>query len=65
MGVESVPDVYSRGVDADFVWLPTANLSFQGGITVASTKFTEGDQSALNSNGVTFLGDPGSRLRRR
>jgi len=60
--VESVPDVYSRGVDADFVWLPTANLSFQGGITVANTKFTEGDQSALNSNGVTFLGDPGSRL---
>ena len=31
--VDSVPDVYSRGVDADFVWLPTANLSFQGGIT--------------------------------
>ncbi len=60
--VESVPDVYSRGVDADFVWLPTQDLSFQGGITVASTKFTEGDQSALNSNGVTFLGAPGSRL---
>ena len=60
--VESVPDVYSRGVDADFVWLPTANLSFQGGITVANTKFTDGDQSALNSNGVTYLGAPGSRL---
>jgi len=60
--VTSVPDVYSRGVDADFVWLPTENLSFQGGITVANTKFTEGDQSALNSNGVTFLGAPGSRL---
>ncbi|HEX4506927.1 MAG TPA: TonB-dependent receptor, partial [Alphaproteobacteria bacterium] len=60
--VESVPDVYSRGVDADFVWLPTADLSFQGGITVANTKFTDGDQSALNSNGVTFLGEPGSRL---
>jgi iron complex outermembrane receptor protein len=60
--VASVPDVYSRGVDADFVWLPTENLSFQGGITVANTKFTEGDQSALNSNGVTFLGAPGSRL---
>jgi outer membrane receptor protein involved in Fe transport len=60
--VESVPDVYTRGVDADFVWLPTQDLSFQGGITVADTKFTDGDQSALNSNGVTFLGAPGSRL---
>jgi iron complex outermembrane receptor protein len=60
--VESVPDVYSRGVDADFVWLPTADLSFQGGITVADTKFTDGDQTALNSNGVAFLGEPGSRL---
>jgi outer membrane receptor protein involved in Fe transport len=60
--VESVPDVYSRGVDADFVWLPTADLSFQGGITIANTKFTEGDQSSLSSNGVTFLGAPGSRL---
>jgi iron complex outermembrane receptor protein len=60
--VESVPDVYSRGVDADFVWLPTADLSFQGGITIADTKFTDGDQTSLNSNGVQFLGQPGSRL---
>ncbi len=60
--VDSVPDVYSRGVDADFVWLPTADLSFQGGITIASTKFTEGDQSSLTANGQQFLGKPGSRL---
>jgi outer membrane receptor protein involved in Fe transport len=60
--VDSVPDVYSRGVDADFVWLPTKDLSFQGGITVASTKFTDGDQSSLTANGQQFLGAPGSRL---
>jgi iron complex outermembrane receptor protein len=60
--VDSVPDVYSRGVDADFVWLPTANLSFQGGITVADTRFTDGDQSSLTANGQQFLGAPGSRL---
>jgi outer membrane receptor protein involved in Fe transport len=60
--VDSVPDVYSRGVDADFVWLPTENLSFQGGITVANTKFTDGDQSSLTANGQQFLGAPGSRL---
>ena len=60
--VDSVPDVYSRGVDADFVWLPTQNLSFQGGITVADTKFTDGDQSSLTANGQQFLGAPGSRL---
>ncbi len=60
--VDSVPDVYSRGLDADFVWLPTADLSFQGGITIADTKFTDGDQSSLTANGQQFLGAPGSRL---
>jgi iron complex outermembrane receptor protein len=60
--VDSVPEVYSRGVDADFVWLPMADLSFQGGITVADTKFTDGDQASLTANGQQFLGAPGSRL---
>jgi iron complex outermembrane receptor protein len=60
--VDSVPDVYSRGVDADFVWLPITDLSLQGGITVADTRFTDGDQSSLTANGQQFLGAPGSRL---
>jgi outer membrane receptor protein involved in Fe transport len=60
--VDSVPDVYSKGLDADFVWYPTSDLAFQGGVTIADTRFTNGDQSALSSPGQLFLGAPGSRL---
>jgi outer membrane receptor protein involved in Fe transport len=60
--VDSVPTVTSKGVDADFVWYPTADLSFQGGVTVADTRFTDGDQASLSGNGQQFLGAPGSRL---
>ena len=60
--VDSVPDVYSKGIDADFVWLPTAELSFQGGVTIADTRFSDGDQASLSANGQQFLGAPGSRL---
>jgi len=60
--VDSVPDVTSKGVDADFVWYPTADLAFQGGITVADTRFSGGDQASLLANGQQFLGAPGSRL---
>jgi len=60
--VDSVPTVTSKGVDADFVWFPNADLSFQGGLTVADTRFTDGDQASLSANGQQFLGAPGSRL---
>lgn len=60
--VDSVPDVYSRGLDADFIWRPSAELYVQGGLTIADTRFSKGDQSSLTANGVPFLGSPGSRL---
>jgi iron complex outermembrane receptor protein len=37
--VASVPEVTSKGVDADFVWLPTHGLTFQGGVTYADTRY--------------------------
>jgi outer membrane receptor protein involved in Fe transport len=60
--VTPVPVVNSNGVDADFVWLPTRNLSFQGGLTVADTRFTKGDQAALLAGNPQYLGAPGARL---
>jgi outer membrane receptor protein involved in Fe transport len=60
--VDSVPTVTSKGVDADFVWYPSADLSFQGGVTIADTRFTDGDQASLSNNAQQFLGAPGSRL---
>ena len=38
--VASVPEVISKGIDADFVWFPTHDLTFQGGITLADTRYT-------------------------
>ena len=61
--VDSVPNVSSKGVDADFVWLPTRALSFQGGVTVADTRFTHADQVSLQTaDSGQFQGAPGSRL---
>ena len=38
--VESIPEVISKGVDADFVWFtPVDGLSLQGGVTYAETQF--------------------------
>jgi iron complex outermembrane receptor protein len=45
--VESIPELTSTGVDADFVWFtPVDGLSLQGGVTYAETKF--GDFDALD-----------------
>ncbi|MNU28280.1 Pesticin receptor precursor [compost metagenome] len=45
--VESIPELKSQGVDADFVWFtPIEGLSFNGGVTYTDTKygdFTAGD----------------------
>ena len=60
--VTPVPVLDSRGVDADFVWLATRNLSFQGGVTLADTRFTKGDQAALLAGNPQYLGAPGARL---
>jgi len=38
--VESIPELKSQGVDADFVWFtPIEGLSFNGGVTYTDTKY--------------------------
>ncbi|GAA0868611.1 TonB-dependent receptor [Brevundimonas basaltis] len=48
--VESIPELTSRGVDADFLWFsPVEGLSFQGGVTWTDAKygnFTAADLAA-------------------
>ena len=45
--VESIPQVISKGVDADFVWFtPVDGLALQGGVTYAETQF--GDFTAAD-----------------
>jgi iron complex outermembrane receptor protein len=45
--VESIPELTSRGVDADFLWFtPLDGLSLQGGVTWTETKF--GDFTAAD-----------------
>ncbi|WP_313633304.1 TonB-dependent receptor [Brevundimonas sp. LF-1] len=40
--VESIPELTSEGVDADFVWFtPVEGLSFSGGVTYTDTKYGE------------------------
>ncbi len=62
--VDSLPAVYSKGLDADFLLRPIRDLNVQGGLTIASTRFshTDGDATGgvLASSG--FLGSAGSRL---
>ena len=45
--VESIPELTSRGVDADFVWFtPVEGLALSGGLTYADTKY--GDFTAAD-----------------
>ena len=61
--VDTVPKIKSKGVDADIVWLPTRNLSFQGGLTVADTRYDlTPDQLLALQETTGFLGSRGSRL---
>ena len=66
--VDSLPYVYSKGLDADFVYRPLRDLNFQGGITVADTRFSHSDGGLVNGvdTGVLaqsgFLNNSGSRL---
>ncbi|OGN51718.1 MAG: TonB-dependent receptor [Caulobacterales bacterium RIFOXYB1_FULL_67_16] len=52
--VESIPELTSRGVDADMVWFtPVEGLSFQGGVTYTDAKY--GDFTANDlSNPARF-----------
>jgi outer membrane receptor protein involved in Fe transport len=61
--VDSVPKVISQGIDTDFVWFPMHNLSFQGGLTVADTRYDlTASQLATFQAKTGFLGSAGSRL---
>ena len=63
--VESIPEVTSQGVDADFLWFtPLDGLTLQGGVTYAKTEFGDFDALDLNDpskfNGIFRL--PGSTM---
>ncbi|WP_426009714.1 TonB-dependent receptor [Caulobacter sp. DWR2-3-1b2] len=59
--VRPVPEVTSRGVDADFLWFtPVRGLSVQSGFTYAKTEY--GDQKVPNDPGGALSLLPGSRL---
>jgi iron complex outermembrane receptor protein len=62
--VDSLPYVYSKGLDADFVFRPIRDLLFQGGLTVADTRFSHSDGSSTGGVLATsgFLGAAGARL---
>ena len=61
--VDSVPKITSKGLDTDFFWFPIHNLSFQGGLTVADTRYDLSTADLTNLQARTgFLGSRGSRL---
>jgi outer membrane receptor protein involved in Fe transport len=50
--VESIPELTSRGVDADFVWFtPVEGLSFSGGVTYTETKYGDFTAADLSNPG--------------
>lgn len=62
--VESIPELTSRGVDADFLWFtPLEGLSFQGGVTWTDAQYGNFTAADLSSPGnfpqLSLL--PGSR----
>ncbi|AQR63345.1 TonB-dependent receptor [Brevundimonas sp. LM2] len=50
--VESIPELTSRGVDADLIWFtPIEGLSFQGGLTYTDAKYGDFGAADLSSPG--------------
>ena len=58
--IVSVPEVVSQGLDTDFVWFPIRDMSIQGGLTIADTRFQNKDLGILQTAG--YQGSGGSRL---
>ncbi|HEY2358248.1 MAG TPA: TonB-dependent receptor [Phenylobacterium sp.] len=59
--VRSMPEVTSKGVDADVVWYaPLDGLSFQGGVTYADTQY--GNQPAPNDPANALVLLPGAQV---
>ena len=61
--VDSIPSVTSKGIDTDFVWFASNHLSFQGGLTVADTRYdlTAAQLAALVAK-TGFQGGQHSRM---
>ena len=62
--VESIPELISRGIDADFLWFtPVEGLSFQGGVTYTDAEYGDFTAADLftpsNFPGLSLL--PGAR----
>ncbi|WP_304166007.1 TonB-dependent receptor [Phenylobacterium aquaticum] len=47
--VISIPEVTSKGVDADFVFFPVRGLTLQGGVTYAETEYSKKDRTILGA----------------
>ncbi|UAJ10859.1 TonB-dependent receptor [Glacieibacterium megasporae] len=61
--VTSVPQVISKGVDADFVWLASKAFSVQGGVTYADTRYDLNDGQLATLQAQTgYLGGEHSRV---
>ncbi len=59
--VRSIPEVTSKGVDADFLWFtPVKGLMIQSGLTYALTEY--GNQAIPNDPGNALALLPGSRM---
>ena len=61
--VDSVPEITSKGIDTDFVYFPFRDLSFQGGLTVADTRYDLNAAQLADLVARTgFQGSKGSQL---
>jgi iron complex outermembrane receptor protein len=60
--VQSVPEVTSKGVDADVIWKATQDLSFQGGVTYSDTSYANAKNKALLGSAASTARLPGARL---
>jgi outer membrane receptor protein involved in Fe transport len=61
--VDSVPKITSKGLDTDFVFFPIHDLAFQGGLTVADTRYDLNPAQLADLVARTgFQGSEGSRL---
>ena len=61
--VQSIPQVISKGADIDFVWFADRKLTFQGGVTIADTRYHLNEAQLANLVTRTgFQGTAHSRL---
>ena len=53
--VVSIPEVVSKGADADLVWFPLKGLTLQAGITYADTRYSDEDASVLGAKCASIV----------